>query len=434
MNTLNRRQFLRAAGAASVLAAIPRAVSAQTTSPRVVVVGGGFGGATVAKYLRMWGGNVQVTLVEPNTNYIACVLSNLVLSNAISLTRITLGYSSLQTNHGVSVVQGRTVAIDPPGNRLTVQTASGMQDLEYDHLVLSPGIDFTPAPGSWNPELTPHAWVAGTQTTLLRNQVASMRNNDRCVITVPRAPYRCPPGPYERACVIADIMRTRGRTGAKVILLDANAGIQAEVEAFTHAFNVTLRDWIEYVPNAQVTSVNSTTRSIVTTARTVNNARVLNYIPNQKAAPIAAGLGTDAAGFVPINPLTYAMPGHPNIHVIGDSASVPATDGRGIAKSAHMANSEAKVCADAILRALNGDNPDENIATNSACYSPVTQRTASWFSTSFIYGDVFTASGSVKGKGMHRVDVGEAPADRVNNDTFKEMFTWADSLFADSFA
>ena len=434
MNTLSRRHFLKAAGAASALAAIPRIVSAQTTSPRVVVVGGGFGGATVAKYLRMWGGNVQVTLVEPSTNYIACVLSNLVLSNAISLTRITLGYSSLQTNHGVSVVQGRTISIDPPGNRITVQTASGMQDLEYDHLVLSPGIDFTPAPGNWNPELTPHAWVAGTQTTLLRNQVASMRNNDRCVITVPRAPYRCPPGPYERACVVADILRTRGRTGAKVVLLDANAGIQAEVEAFTHAFTVTLRDWIEYVPNALVTSVDSTTRSIVTTARTVNNARVLNYIPNQRAAPIAAGLGTDAAGFVPVNPLTYATLAHPNIHVIGDSASVPATDGRGIAKSAHMANSEAKVCADAILRTLAGDNPDENIATNSACYSPVTQRTASWFSTSFIYGDVFTASGAVKGKGMHRVDVGEAPADRVNNDTFKEMFTWADSLFADSFA
>ncbi|MBI4995698.1 MAG: NAD(P)/FAD-dependent oxidoreductase [Rhodocyclales bacterium] len=434
MNTLNRRHFLQAAGAAGVLAAIPRAVSAQTTSPRVIVVGGGFGGATVAKYLRMWGGNVQVTLVEPNASYIACVLSNLVLTNAISLTRITLGYSSLQSNHGVSVVQGSAIAIDPPGHRLTVQTGPAMQELEYDHLVLAPGIDFAPAPGSWNPDLTPHAWLAGAQTTLLRNQVASMRNGDRCVVTVPRAPYRCPPGPYERACVIADNLRTRGRTGAKVVLLDANAGIQAEVEAFTHAFDVTLRDWIEYVPNALVTSVDSNTRSIVTTARTVNNARVLNYIPNQKAAPIAAGLGTDAAGFVPVNPLTYATLAQPDVHVIGDSASVPATDGRGIAKSAHMANAEAKVCADAILRALGGDDPDENIATNSACYSPVTQRTASWFSTSFIYGDVFTASGDVKGKGMHRVDVGEAPADRVNNDTFKEMFTWADSLFADSFA
>lgn len=434
MNIPNRRQFLQAAGAAGVLAAIPRAVSAQTTSPRIVVVGGGFGGATIAKYLRLWGGNVQVTLVEPNANYIACVLSNLVLTNAISLTRITLGYSSLQSNHGVTVVQGRVTAIDPAGNRISVQTGSGVQSLQYDHLVLAPGIDFTPAPGNWNPELTPHAWIPGAQTTLLRNQLGTMRNNDRCVVTVPRAPYRCPPGPYERACVMADNLRTRGRTGAKVILLDANAGIQAEVEAFTHAFNVTLRDWIEYVPNAQVQSIDSPSRTIVTTARTEGNVRVLNYIPNQKAAPIAAGLGTDAAGFVPINPLTYATLDHPNIHVIGDSASVPATDGRGIAKSAHMANSEAKVCADAILRALSGDNPDDNIATNSACYSPVTQSTASWFSTSFIYGDIFAANGTVKGKGMHRVDVGEAPADRVNNDTFKEMFTWADSLFADSFA
>jgi len=433
MNTLSRRHFLRAAGAAGALAAIPRAVSAQTTSARIVVVGGGFGGATVAKYLRLWGGNVQVKLVEPNASHIACVLSNLVLTNTIPITRITLGYSSLQSDRGVAIVQGRAVAIDPGGRRLTVQAGSGTQYLDYDHLVLAPGIDFSPAPGNWNPDLTPHAWIAGTQTTLLRSQLGTMRNNDRFVVTVPRAPYRCPPGPYERACVVAAYLRARGRTGAKVILLDANAGIQAEVEAFTHAFNVTLRDWIEYVPNAQVTSIDSATRSIFTTMLNVNNARVLNYIPNQKAGAIAAGLGVDQAGFVPVNPLTYATLAHPNIHVIGDSAAVPATDGRGIAKSAHMANSEAKVCADAILRALNGEAADENIATNSACYSPVTLDTASWFSTSFIYGDIYDATGAVKGKGMNRVDVGEAPSDRVNNDTYKEMFTWADSLFADSF-
>jgi sulfide dehydrogenase [flavocytochrome c] flavoprotein subunit len=433
MNNFNRRHFLQAAGAATAFAALPRAVSAATTSARVVVVGGGFGGATVAKYLRMWGGNVEVTLVEPNATHIACILSNLILTGALSMSRITLGYSALQANHGVSVLQGTAIAIDPPGQRLTVQTANGQQVLDYDHLVLAPGIDFAPAPGAWNADLTPHAWQAGAQTTRLKNQIAAMRNNDRFVMTVPKSPYRCPPGPYERACVIADYLKTKRRTGAKVIVLDANASIQAEPEAFGHAFSVTHRGVIEYVPNATVQSIDSVSRSIVTSARTISNATVLNYIPNQKAGSIAAALGVNATGYVPVNPLTYAIGAYPSIHVIGDSCAVPASDGKAVPKSGHMANSEAKVCADAILRALNGEAPDQNVATNSACYSPITARTASWLSTNFIYGDVYDVNGAVKGKGMHRVDIGEAPAARVNNDSYVEMFTWADSLFADSF-
>lgn len=432
MKNFSRRQFLQAAGAATAWAALPRAARA-TTSGRVVVVGGGFGGATVAKYLRLWGGNVQVTLVEPNPTHIACILSNLVLTGALSMNRITLGYSALQTNHGVSVMQGRAIAIDPPGQRLTVQTATGQEWLDYDHLVLAPGIDFAPAPGLWDPNLTPHAWQAGEQTTRLKNQIAAMRNGDRFVMTVPKSPYRCPPGPYERACVVADYLKAKRRTGAKVIVLDANSSIQAEPEAFGRAFSVTHRGVIQYVPNAQVQSIDSASRSIVTSAGTISNATVLNYIPNQRAGAIAAALGVNSTGFVPINPLTYAT-AIPTIHVIGDSCAVPASDGKAVPKSGHMANSEAKVCADAILRALNGEAADQNIATNSACYSPITARTASWLSTNFIYGDIYDANGAVKGRGMHRLDIGEAPSERVNNDSYQEMFTWADSLFADSFA
>jgi len=433
MKSLNRRDFLKLFGAASAMSLLPRTVSAQTVAPRVVVIGGGFGGATVAKYLRMWGGNVQVTLVDPNAAHISCVLSNLVVTGALSMTRITLGYSSLATNHGVEILQGTALAVDPAGGKVTVGTASGNVDLEYDHLVLAPGIDFAPAPGLWDPNLTPHAWKAGPQTTLLKNQLAAMRNRETFVMTVPKSPYRCPPGPYERACVVADYLKRKRRTGAKVIVLDANASIQAEPEAFTQAFNVTHKGWIEYVPNAVVQSVNSSTRSIVTSARTVNNARVLNYIPNQKAGGIAASLGVNSSGFVSVNPLTYAIGNYPDIHVIGDSCAVPATDGKAVPKSAHMANAEAKICADAILRALRGEAPDENIATSSACYSPITSKTASWLSTNFVYGDIYDAVGNVKGKGMHRVDIGEAPADQVGGDSYEDMFTWADSLFSDCF-
>jgi len=433
MNNLNRRHFLKLAGAISAMAALPRAVSAATTAPRVVVVGGGFGGATLAKYVRMWGGNVQVTLVDINPRHVSCILSNLVVTGALPMSRITLGFDSLKANHGVTVMQGRALAINAPGNRLTVKTATGNKVLPYDHLVLSPGIDFVPAAGNWDPKLTPHAWQAGAQTTLLKNQLAAMSSTDTFVMTVPKAPYRCPPGPYERACVVADYLKRKGRTGAKVIVLDANPGITAEPEAFGHAFNVTHAGTIEYYPNATVTSVDSSTRSIETTAKSVKNAKVLNYIPNQRAGKIAAVLPLDSAGFVPVNPLTYGVASYPNIHVIGDSCTVPSSDKQAVPKSGHMANSEAKICADAIVRAFNGEAPDQDIATSSACYSPITNRTSSWLSTNFIYGDIFDAAGNVKGKGMHRVDIGEAAFDMVDGDSYQDMYTWADSLFADSY-
>ena len=136
-------------------------------------------------------------------------------------------------------------------------------------------------------------------------------------------------------------------------------------------------------------------------------------------------MGVNSTGYVPVNPLTYATALYSTIHVIGDSCAVP--------KSGHMANSEAKVCADAILRSLNGVAADQNIATSSACYSPLTARTASWLSANFIDGNLYDANGAVKGKGMHRLDLGEAPAQRGKNDSYQEMFTWADSLFADNF-
>jgi NADH dehydrogenase FAD-containing subunit len=432
MNTLNRRQFLKLAGTASALASIPRAVHAAV-APRVVVVGGGFGGATLAKYLRMWGGNIQVTLVDANPSHFSCILSNLVVTGALPMSRITLGFDSLINNHGVTVMQGQAVAIDAPGNTLTVKTASGNLVLPYDHLVLSPGIDFVRPAGNWNPKLTPHAWRAGYQTTLLKKQLAAMRNNETFVMTVPKAPYRCPPGPYERACVAADYLKRKGHTGAKVVVLDANAGITAEPEAFGHAFNVTHAGMIEYVPNATVLSVDSDTRSIETTAKTVNGATVLNYIPNQRASAITKGLPHDSTRFVPVDPLTYGTAKYPNIHVIGDSCTVPASDGKGVPKSGHMANSEAKICADAIVRSFTGEAPDINIATSSACYSPITNRTSSWLSANYIYGDIFDANGKVKGKGMHRVDIGEAAENMIDRDSYQDMFTWADSIFADSF-
>ena len=440
MHTFSRRRFLQLAGMASAASVLPRAFGAAPPA-RVVVVGVGFGGATLAKYLRMWGGDkVAVTLVDPNPSHIACILSNLVVTGALSMDRITLGYRALTEKHGVLVKKGRVMAINygSVGGGGTVSLGDGTV-LAYDHLVLSPGIDFVPPPeGPWDPNVTPHAWQAGQQTLILKQQLASMRDRDTFVMTVPKSPYRCPPGPYERACVVADYLKRKKLIFAKVVVLDANPSIQAEPLAFGEAFNFIYKGMIEYVPNAAVTAVNSTTRSIQTSAGDWSNVRVLNYIPNQRAAAIgpASSLNRgwpvlNAQGFVPVDPLTYGISGYPNVHVIGDACAVPASEGKAVPKSGHMANAEAKICADAILRSLNGESPDKNITTNSACFSPITSTTASWLSANFNYGDIYDGVGKVKGKGMHRVDLGEAP--RTNGDNYQDMFTWAEGLFADSF-
>lgn len=437
MSTVNRRAFLKMAGAMAAMAAIPYRVKAAVAA-RVVVVGGGFGGATVAKYLSLWSeGRVAVTLVDANPAHVSCVLSNLVVTGLLADSRIKLGFDTLKTHYGITVMQGTAQGFDPSGQTLTVKTATGTQLLDYDYLVLSPGINFVvPTPSTWNSALTPHAWIAGLgtnkQTTLLKNQVASLRSGDTFVMTIPKSPYRCPPGPYERACLVGDYIKRKALSKTKVIVLDANAKIQAEPIAFGNAFTKTYKGIIEYVPNATVQSVNSSTRTIITSARTVSNAKVLNYIPNQRAGKILSSV-CDASGFVPVDPLSYAVTkaGYPNIHVIGDSSKVPASVDKAVPKSAHMANAEAKVCADAILRSLDGILPDTNIATNSACYSPITRSVGSWLSTNFRYGDIYDAAGQVIGKGMHRVDIGEAP--NVNSDAFQDMYQWADALFKDCY-
>jgi len=416
MNAFSRRQFLKLLGATSAFAAVPPIVRAATTAPRVVIVGGGFAGATLAKYLKLWGGNVDVTLVDANASHYSCILSNLVVTGALSMSRITLSYDGLRTKYAVRVLKDTAVAVDPVGHSVTL---AGGAVLPYDRLVLAPGIDFVTLPG-WDPNLTPHAWQAGPQTTLLKNQLAAMPAGGTFVLTVPKAPYRCPPGPYERACVVADYVKRR-KPGSKVIVLDANPGITAEPHNFGIAFSQTYAGIIDYQPNATVTGIDSARKEIFTT---VGNfaASVLNYIPNQRAGRIVrdAGLAIDASGnWAPVDVLNYASTLYSDIHVLGDSNS------SGQPKSGHMASSQAKVCADAMLRAFAGSAPYPAPVTNSACYSPITASTASWLTAAYQYDPV---SRSMK---LVPAAFGEAAGPTSGN--YEEMFKWADNIFADSF-
>lgn len=417
MKPFTRRDFLRIAGSTAALAATTSfARRAAAAAPRVVVVGGGFAGATAAKYLRHWGGNIDVTLVDATPSHVSCILSNLVLNGRVGLSGITFDYENLRAKYGVKPRQGQVIEVDAVTQR--VRLADGSR-LPYDRLVLAPGIDFDAVPGL-DASLVPHAWKAGPQTLLLKSQLTAMPAGGTVVQTIPLTPYRCPPGPYERACVIADFLK-RKKPGSKIIVLDANPGIVAEKNTFTRAFTQTYAGILEYRAGVTLLGVDSPRRIAITSAGEVRGS-VLNVIPRQRAGGIvaAAGLANDPSGrWAAVNPLSYESTAVANIHVIGDS------QGTGQPKAGHIANGEAKVCTDAIVRAFAGQAPDPAPMTNSACYSPITYGTASWLTAVFAYDPV---SGTMKS-----VPEAAGEASAPSSENFEKMFEWATNLFSDTF-
>ena len=416
----NRRRFLQAFGAAAALSATPRIASANT-SAKVVVVGGGFGGATVAKYLRLWSNmEIDVTLVDPKASHTSCVLSNLVLNGRISMRELKRSYGSLESYYGVNLVRDRVTAIGAGGDSVKLK---GGGSLSCDYLVLATGISFK-KPDGIDFGQTPHAWIAGSQTRLLASQVNSIPSGGSFVMSIPRSPYRCPPGPYERACIVADILQRKG--GGKVTVLDANPFIQAERHTFERAFNSLYGDIIEYVPGASVSGVDSENR-VVESSRGKFQGDAVNIIPPQQAPWFIrkAGLTEGGKGWAPVDPVTYAstVPGFTNVHIIGDA------QGTNQPKSAHMANAQAKVCADAIIRLSKGlathtEERIKNITTNSACYSPINRDEASWLTANFAY--------NLKTRQMElAAPLGEA--EEWSRENYEEMFDWASNLFTDSF-
>lgn len=414
----NRRKLLQASGVLAAAGSLGVAGRAQAAAPRVVVVGGGFAGATVAKYVRLWNPQIQVTLIEPNPSHVSCILSNLVMTGATGMSTITLRYDALRTKYGVNLVADRAAGIDTV-NRV-VTTANGSR-LPYDKLVLAPGIDFDPIPGL-DSAVLPHAWQAGPQTLALKAQLDSVPAGGTFVMSIPKAPYRCPPGPYERACLLADSLLRRRRAG-KVIVLDANSDVVAEPHTFHTAFQTTYAGVIDYRPSSEVLAVDWAARKIVTNWETIA-FDAANVIPPQRAGKLVAAaglLGSDpATRWAPVNPLSYESKLVPNVHVIGDS------QGTGQPKSGHMANAQAKVCADALVRYFAGEQPDPAPMTSSACYSPITATTASWLTVVFAYDPVTGLMKPVPNT------LAEAPAPTKGH--YEDMFGWARNLFADSFS
>ncbi len=415
-----RRQFLQWTALLAGTAATGAYAAPLSPKGRVIVIGGGMAGATVAKYLRMWGDQLEVTLIDRSATYNSCILSNLVITGQRTPGFLQFSYGALQSKYGVKFVMDDVLALDPVNK--SVRLAGG-STLTADRIVVAPGVEFDAIRGLESVEAqnrVPHAWKAGAQTLLLRDRLRALPAGGKVILTIPKAPYRCPPGPYERACIMADYLK-RNKPGSRIVVLDANPGIVAEVATFTRAFNVTHASVLEYRSGVEVDAIDAA-QGLVYTNTGYFQADLVNAIPLHRAGRIieASGLNNSNGRWAAVNVLNYESTIAPGIHVIGDSSATTQP------KAGHIANQEAKVCADAIANLFAGRPVDPAPMTNSACFSTITMQTASWLTAVFAYDP---ASMTMK---LVPESFGEAGAGSRGN--FEDMLKWFRSLMADSFA
>jgi sulfide dehydrogenase [flavocytochrome c] flavoprotein subunit len=425
MNSINqgRRHWL-GAGAALAATTLAGCAGMSASGPsigRVVVVGGGYGGATAARYLKLWGGNVDVTLVERNTDFVSCPISNLVLGGYKQMSDITRSYAGLKAV-GVKVMQGEVIAIDVAGKKVRL---AGGGELPYDRLVLSPGIDFMSdqiggLPAALDSGRVLHSWKAGPQTVGLRRQIEAMPNGGVFAMFIPKAPYRCPPGPYERACVVASYLKA-AKPRSKVLVLDANPEITSKKGLFEKAFKDHYTGILEYRANAELKELSG---NVAKLDFEDVKADVLNVIPPQRAGDLArsAGLLNMNNRWVGVNWLTMEATAAPGIHVLGDATfSAPA-----MPKSGHMANQHAKAAAAAIIQLLKSEPVNATPVVMNTCYSFVTGRDAMHVASVHQYDAVDKTFKTVPGSGGV-----SAASNQIEG---RYALSWAENIWADSLA
>jgi len=416
-----RRRFLGAAAAGGLALAGCAATPAGPSIGRVVVVGGGFGGATAARYLRLWGGNVDVTLVERNAGFVSCPISNLVLGGFRAIGDISRSYDSLRAA-GVKLVQGEVVAIDAAQRQ--VRLADGTR-LPYDRLIVSPGVDFMldqvgGLAAALDSGRVQHAWKAGPATLALRRQLVDMPDGGVVAITIPKVPYRCPPGPYERACTIAAYLK-QAKPRSKLLLLDANPEVQSKKALFERAFSEHYAGLLEYRPNAELKEVaGNVARLEFEDVR----ADVLNVVPPQRAGDLArsAGLVNVNGRWAGVHWLTMESTAVPGIHVLGDATfSAPL-----MPKSGHIANQHAKVAAAAVIQLLQGEPANPTPVVMNTCYSFVTDRDVIHVASVHQYDNAEKTFKTVPGSGGV-----SAAASQLEG---RYALSWAENIWADMLA
>lgn len=375
----SRRYFVKVGGllAASALTGRKASGGSAPLGAHVVIVGGGFGGATLAKYLRMWSNKlIKVTLIEANDNFVSCPFSNFVLVGLRKMSYITHSYSNLSSKYGVNVLKDRVSTVDTA--KKTVKTTSG-KEFAYDKLVLATGIDFdySELGALGNADMQGkimHAWKAGAQTETLAKQIQGIKDGGVMAISIPKIPYRCPPGPYERASLIAEYFK-KHKPKSKLLVLDANEKIQSKEGLFKKAWEDLYNDQIEYIPNSELKDVKISGSSIsAITEFDEVKVDVLNAIPNQRAGDLVLSSGIKLVNnrWAQVNWMDLQSTNNPDIHIIGDSTFPAPT----MPKSGHMANQHAKVVAAAIIDKLSGNLVNKSPLVINACYSFVAENSA----------------------------------------------------------
>ena len=424
---MQRRQLLQTASMGAALGALGLSGKAIAQSgPKVVVVGGGYGGATAAKYVRMWSDyQINVTLVEPNPGFVSCPISNLVLGGSKTMADITSPYDNLSKRHGVNLLRDLVTSIDP--DRRIVQLASG-GELPYDRLILSPGVDMMmdALPGmarAGAQDTVLHAWKAGAQTLALRRQLEAMPDGGVYALTVPLAPYRCPPGPYERACQVAHYFR-QAKPRSKVLVLDANDDVTSKGPLFKKAWAERYQGIVEYRPKHSLVDVDALTNTLKFEFSDDVKATVLNVLQAMRAGDIAVktGLATANKRWCEVDFLTHESKVAKNIHVLGDAVlAAPA-----MPKSGHMANQHGKTCAAAVVALLTGQAPNSLPIYNNTCYSFVSDKEVVHVASVHRYDAVQKTMLTVPGAG----GVSSAANELVGI----YAMAWAQNIWADTLA
>lgn len=427
---MKRRQFVQSISSASALSAMGLisgcASGIGDKGPKVVVVGGGYGGATAAKYIRMWSDyGIQVTLVEPNATFISCPISNLVLGGSKSMADITTPYDNLSSRHGVKMVRDMVTSIDP--DKRMVKLAGGAE-LAYDRLILSPGVDFMweTLPGMSKPgaqDKVLHSWKAGPQTVALRKQLEAMPDGGVYAMAIPLAPYRCPPGPYERACQIASYF-SKAKPKSKVLILDANDDVTSKGPLFKKAWSERYKNIVEYRPKHALTDVDAASNTLKFEFNDSIKADVLNVIPPMRAGDIAVktGLATANKRWCEVDFLTFESKAAPNIHVLGDSIQIAPA----MPKSGHMANQHGKTCAAAVVALLTGKSPSAMPIYNNTCYSFVSDEDVVHVSSVHQYDATKKTMVTVAGSG--------GVSSAANELEGRYAMSWARNIWADTLA
>jgi sulfide dehydrogenase [flavocytochrome c] flavoprotein subunit len=429
---MKRRDLLKRTGAAATLgglAALGPAGCAVSTigapdPARVLVVGGGYGGATAAKYLRLLSQNkLDVVLVEPEAAFVSCPLSNLVVGGSRTMADITRPYDSLGALHGVRVVRDRVASIEPV-QRVAVLASGG--SLRYDKLVLAPGVEMI-----WD-EVAGlraaseqgrilQAWKAGAETVALHRQLQAMPDGGVFAIAIPEAPYRCPPGPYERASLVASYFKA-AKPKSKVLILDANEDVTSKGPLFKRAWAESYKGLLEYRPQHKAVAVDAATNTVKFEIQDDVRADVLNVLPPMRAGAIAVstGLANSNARWCNVNWLNFESTSARHIHVIGDSIQIASL----MPKSGHMANSHAKVVAAAIVAELNDWELDPAPMLSNTCYSFVDDARAVHVASVHAYAPAEKTFVPVPGSGGLSAAPNELEAALA--------FSWARSIWADS--